>query len=642
MNLTLELNLIEWLNNADISIRDRFIFDDIQFIQVEEGKRTDYDKLIVEFDTDDNEWSFSLYNENQYMVTYGIESVIRQYLGSSIIINSNVNDNVINYIQYLTSNNFINLDLNGTTTFITFRLNSARNTLNKSLIGIGAINGKFKAPLGIKSIEIDVVNYDIANSYNYIFIPCLGRYYYVTNIQLVTNDFTRLLLQEDVLMTWKNLIKSQNAFITRWQNSTNKLLVDSRYPLNDVPSVSKITLTNTSATSSKVNVTLKMDTLDSIPNFLIATKVKWNTSYGNDVDTPSLDSGYLPSLAPHNAPQQRIYFMKRNDVDTMFEACINDDATASYLDAIIWLPFDPTTAFNLNTPDHNNLYIGNKQLRVTSGNNSFVDRTQGLPTLEQPVVAYDTVTTNRIFYQSRYLCIFDGKYEVDRAWQNFEPYTHYELYVPFVGYVDVQAREIINKRILIYYAMDIKTGQATAYIYNYDNKVTIWSGGCQLGIKLDVTLTNQLENTKQKQSLDLNMVLGLVSSAVSIGIGVASENPVAIVGGVLSASKTIASNVNANRMLFNKAQTTYGSYDGATYSLTSVFLKVTKNYPVLDQTGYAKYIALEGLPYNNYAVLTSLTGYVEIGDINFDAKGSNIYSDEISEIVALLKGGVIF
>ena len=534
-------------------------------------------------------------------------------------------------------------EVEGKTSMILYRLNDERNVVNKNLTLVSVMTGNFKAPLGIKNIEIDVINYDIDNSYNYIYIPKLKRYYYVTNIQLVNKDYTKLLLQEDVLMSWKTLILNQSAFITRWEGSTNRFLVDSRRPMKDVPTVTYIELTGS---GEKVNTTFTLSTDSSIPNFLIATKVKWNILYGSNVDTPSLDSGYLPSLAPHNAPQQHIYFMNCDNIDSMFEACINDDATASYLDAIMWLPFNPTQPFNLNAPAKNNLYIGDKQLYDSVSEVKFVDRTQGLTDAEKPTCTYQTVDTYRRLYQSVYLCIFDGYIRIPTYanwWRDYEPYSHYEIHVPFVGYVDVQARDILTQRILIYYSMDIKTGQATAYIYNYTKKYVIWSGGCQLGFKLDVTQTNTLENTKQKQSLDLNMILGLVSSAVSIGIGVASENPVAIVGGVLSAGKTIATNVNANRMIFNKGQTTYGSYDGSLYSPMKVFLKLTQNELVsTNETEDTVYKHLQGLPYNQYLQsLSGKTGYIEIGDMQFNPKGENIYSAEIDEIVALLKGGVI-
>ena len=37
---------------------------------------------------------------------------------------------------------------------------------------------------------------------------------------MISSDYTRLHLREDVLMSWKNLISSQTAFIDRCENST--------------------------------------------------------------------------------------------------------------------------------------------------------------------------------------------------------------------------------------------------------------------------------------------------------------------------------------------------------------------------------------------------------------------------------------
>ena len=644
--MKLQINFNTWGNATSnlLSTSNTFSFTLITSIVPE--PETPYRELSFSWDSNTNNYKCVVFNLYGSIIATYHGSEIQTNLGNNAIIECNYLSTVLNRFYELHKLNLINLDVEGITNVLTYRLIGKKNVVSKSLDVVGVMSGNFKAPLGIKNIELDVINYDIKNSYNYVFIASLNRFYYVTNIQLINKDYTKLLLQEDVLMSWSDLIRLQNAFVTRYENSGNNFLVDVRRPLKDIQTVSKVNLSPTPSATSKVNTTFTLSTDSSIPNFLIATKIKWGILYGYNVDTPSLDDGYLPTLAPHNAPQQKIYFMKRDDVDSMFEACIKDDATATYLDAIMWLPFDPTQPFNLNAPAKNNLYIGDKQLYHSVSETKFVDRTQGLTDAEKPTCSYDTVDTYRNIYQSVYLCIFDGKWVVnttdDDYWEKFEPYSHYELYVPFVGYVDIQSRDFFNKRILVYYTMDIKTGQATAYIYNEDDHIVIWSGGCQLGFKLDVTQTNTLENTKQKQSLDLNMILGLVSSAVSIGIGVASENPVAIVGGVLSAGKTIASNVNANRMIFNKGQTTYGSYDGSLYSLMNVFLRWTYNDEIyMDSTTKSIYKKLQGLPYNEYKTLWNLSGYVEIGDMTFESLRKDIYSAEIDEIVALLKGGVI-
>ena len=110
-------------------------------------------------------------------------------------------------------------DFDGKTGMILYRLNSPRNKVNKSIIYVDYMRGTFKAPLGIKNIEIDVENYQIDASYNYIYLPKLKRYYFITNVQFLNKDYTRLILQEDVLMTWKELIKQQKAFVERCANA---------------------------------------------------------------------------------------------------------------------------------------------------------------------------------------------------------------------------------------------------------------------------------------------------------------------------------------------------------------------------------------------------------------------------------------
>ena len=155
--------------------------------------------------------------------------------------------------------------------------------------------------------------------------------------------------------------------------------------------------------------------------------------------------------------------------------------------------------------------------------------------------------------------------------------------------------------------------------------------------------SNALELSREKQANELNTLIGLLASAVSIGAGVVSENPVAIAGGVLSAGKTIASAVNKERMMFERAQVTYGSGDAGLHSNLTTLIRVTYNKQKPSGYELQYYHHMQGQPANAYMYLSGFTsGYVEIGEIHFDPYGYNIYQDEISEIVDLLQKGVIF
>ena len=258
-----------------------------------------------------------------------------------------------------------------------------------------------------------------------------------------------------------------------------------------------------------------------------------------------------------------------------------------------------------------------------------------------PLPCYHTNTSLNKSGICPYLIIKDFTCPTISLLSDREPHTNYEFYIPFVGWVKVDSSKISGSRILIYYTMDLKSGISTAYIYNYTDKYVIWSGTCQLGEKVDMTPTNQIENIKQKQANDLNMLLGLISSAVAIGVGVASENPVAIAGGVLSGSKAIASNVNANNQIFERAQISFGSSSNVFYAPKEFKVLKSRHKDNVGNLGTYKHI--QGLPYNQYVTtLSSLSGYVEVGEIHFDPKNYVIYQDEINEIVELLQKGVIF
>ena len=575
--------------------------------------------------------------QNGNLYTYDENTYDELLSGSVITFDASVYGTYFDKIITLVNNELLGINLDGNTTIMCYRQNSENDALSKTLIGVTMFDGKFNHAIGFKNINIDLVRY--IRNFNYVYIPTLERYYFVDSIELVSANVTRLHLKEDVLMSWKDLIKSQKAFVTRYENSSETNIVDNRLPYEDTMRVVIDSLDSTPIQNSKVNVALDYNLSDSKCNFLITTFNTHNVGYASGTKINTIDSGNLPTISNHESPAQRLYLMSHDYVSSMFQALINDDATASYLVSILWLPFDPVDLFNLSSlPSYNPLYIGEKKLKADT--KEFVNYNETIQLIQNPI-CYDETSDNEYLSQIPYIVVFDGKYTATDSWKLREPYTYYEIHIPFVGFVKLDAKDFLNQRIIIYYSLDAKSGASTCYVYNYDRKTIIWSGTCQMGIKVDITSTNTLENTKQKQSAELNMILGLISSATSIGIGVATENPVAIVGGVLSASKTIASNVNINRMIFERTQTNFGTSDGALFDVLSVFVKVIYHNPISIHTDTYKH--MQGLPYNNYvSSMSTLSGYVEVGEIHFDPNGKNIYQDEISEIVQLLQNGVTF
>ena len=526
----------------------------------------------------------------------------------------------------------ISFDVDGYTQINVYKQNSQNDELNKTLTFKEIIQGKFNHSIAVKNVNIDVYGYSIANGYNYVFVPSLNRYYYVDSVEIVSADFVRLHLKEDVLMTWETLIKQQSAFVTRYENATETNLVDQRLPLRDVLTTSYFTPTPTSS-GSLVNCTLKTDLADTKYKILVSS-ISSDWGYKHDVSAPS-NIG-LPSFTSLQSKNERNAFITFEQLSYLIDACIEDDTITTFINSVVILPFDPETPYtNASTDGFLNYFVqANDKYLCDDGK---FHKAQDIPSGVNIVSCKGTTAD-----ATPYFIVAD--FTLSPSANNFldyEPFTTWEIYVAFVGWIKLNATQCLNSRLIVYYTLDYKTGMGTAYIYNVTTKKLLWSSNCQFGIKLDLTTTNALEITRQKQANELNMILGLMASAVSIGVGVASENPVAIVGGVLSAGKTIASAVNSNNMLFERAQTSFGTSEGVFHSPLDTTIRRTYHQPVIYQTN-PTYLHMQGKPYNTYIALSGLSGYVEIGEIHFDPMNANIFQDEITEIVELLQSGVIF
>lgn len=546
-----------------------------------------------------------------------------------IIFTCEIANSSYNKVMEFIQKGIIEFVQNGFTTIFVYKQNSKNIVIDKTLTFVDAINGKFNHSIAIKNINIDVTGYSITNGYNYAFIPSLNRYYYVDSVEIISNDYIRLHLREDVLMSWQDLIKSQMAFITRSADQ-NTSIVDERLPLESLKTIEYITPTPTGS-GSQVNIQLSAN-FSSEYNIMITT---YNDVYYTKQSVPSPDTN-LPTLSPNQSNTQTSYFVTLSLYDSFTKALMDEDTMMSSLGSILFLPFNPTTPFNTGTSAQT-LMIGLPDSKALCSDDKFhylYDIPSGVTTRQVRRTPYGT---------SPYLVLADFTFpDTNDDWYNCEPYTFYEIYIAFVGWVKVDAQQLSNKRVLIYYTLDLQTGNGTAFIYNKTDGKVIYSCGCQLGVKLDVISSNYLELSREKQANQLNTLIGLLASAVSIGAGVVTENPVAIAGGVLSAGKTIASAVNKERMMFERAQVTFGSGDAGLHSTLGTMIRKTYNKQILSGYGLSYYYDMQGYPCNTYDSLGELTGYVEIGEIHFNPMNETIYQDETQEIVSLLKDGVIF
>lgn len=98
--------------------------------------------------------------------------------------------------------------------------------VDKDIEEVLTVEGTFRTRVSILNptiyLNIDFIPLNI----NYVYIEDLKRYYYVDNIIADVKDMYILKCSIDVLMTYKNYIKSQQAYVSRNQYVYNGYISD--------------------------------------------------------------------------------------------------------------------------------------------------------------------------------------------------------------------------------------------------------------------------------------------------------------------------------------------------------------------------------------------------------------------------------
>ena len=548
-----------------------------------------------------------------------------------IIIEGTFDKQYLEDLYYLINGNIIELLENDEVLLFCYKLNCEHNRVDKTsyITYVKSISGVFNHSIGVKKLSIDLEGF-ISNQFNYVYIVNLERFYFVDSVEIISNDITRLHLAEDVLNTWSGLIGNQNAFVSRYENSEQVNMVDDRLPMENVKTIEL--LTDIDYEGNLVNCTFDFNVSDSNKHVIAITSLSTEVQGGHGTnDAPSGTN--LPEIRSTLNNNEYLRFIDYDHLFYLCKAYRSDDSVSSFIESIIYFPFDVDTTFDLVWSSGTAIFVKDKFIDSSGDyvlyNSSYT-----------PLTCYRMKTTKDGV--SPYIVVADFTYSVDEdTFDQHEPYSNYEIYIPFVSWIPIQFKQFVNQNIIVYYAVDFKTGISTAYVYNVTNDYVIWSGACQLGIKLDMTTTNQIENTKQKQASDLNMILSGIGGMLAMGVGVATGNPIALSGGALAVGKAIASNVNTHNMIFERAQASLGTSENALYSPNKVVIRKTYNKKI-ELESEDTYEEINGLPFNNYVEsIGNLTGYIEIPEIHFDPQNELIYKEEVDEIVSLLKNGVI-
>lgn len=218
-----------------------------------------------------------------------------------------------------------------------------------------------------------------------------------------------------------------------------------------------------------------------------------------------------------------------------------------------------------------------------------------------------------------YYTVDCGTLKVEEYWGSaldYNPYTECTLWIPMVGFREVDVNDVMNKTIHLKYNYSIFDGNLTAQLMCGNSVLYKWPGNV-----LETIPVTQRVNEKMK----------------AIASGVADIANGAIKGGGAGAvTAGIASAVNVAFAQTHVSRS--GSMQGSTGLLDDFTPYMIIKRPI--QSLAQGFKTQKGYPSNITAVLNTLSGYTEVEYIHLT--GIDMATDtELQEIEQLLKNGVI-
>lgn len=210
---------------------------------------------------------------------------------------------------------------------------------------------------------------------------------------------------------------------------------------------------------------------------------------------------------------------------------------------------------------------------------------------------------------------------------DYAPYTRVQVYLPYIGYREIDVDDAMGKNIGVKYNFDIVTGAILAQV-NIDGSVHYqYSGSAIMQFPLTASNHNNL----------ISSIVGLVTSGATTIAGLAVGGPAGAVSGAMAVGGAMSL---ASSAVHTVASSKPEIQHGGSFAMTNGFLSVKTPYLVVNRPNvkvpddFAKY---SGRMTNKTKYVSECSGYTEFASV--DVNSLTALEDEKAEIETILKGG---
>ena len=204
------------------------------------------------------------------------------------------------------------------------------------------------------------------------------------------------------------------------------------------------------------------------------------------------------------------------------------------------------------------------------------------------------------------------------SYLDYSPYTKISVYLPFIGFRELDTDDVMGEAITLKYRIDIATGACIARLSRMGTTLYQFAGSCLK--QLPITGTNWD-----------NAITGAITTAAAIGSTVATAGATApVLAGAVASAATQALTTKSTSQRSGSLSASSGLLGGI---IPYIVRSTPKEVIPGNQNRYIGYPAYVSKQLGN------ISGYNEIASIHLE--GIPATGDELSEIETLLKGGVI-
>lgn len=477
---------------------------------------------------------------------------------------------------------------------------------------------------------------------SYAFVEIFNRYYFVNRIVAVNNRLWRIDMTCDVLMSFSSDILKQKAFILRSENLGSRLIKDNL--ISFLPETETVKHYGNMKSSDEY----LQDSFENEPysEFTFGINVFTTLSESqNDNLSEIYPTGYsslfegVYSRQSSPTASSITYIVKNyaslislmNQLKGTTEKSVN---SASYVFSIFALPLNVKSLYASGRYNYD-LYEEKRYVQV--GGDSFD-------------LGADSNKAIRLFSQLSPLFTIDSFDIPSMTDFSQDSATTWAMCVPFVGNVELPYAEIQGHTIRLCYQIDFASCKTNYFIVDVTSMKIIESGEADVVREISFSVDNSYlmkiskdletySNVFQIASGATSMLLSPVSMAsgsygFSSGVG-------GIVSNVFSIAETAIKQSSVDARHKPKASLKSGSSTLSTALRLTPLIYEIKQSKTINESDYADFAKLNGLPCNAVHALSNLHGYAKIASINLEGVDSAT-ENERNELISSLQSGVLF